>query len=389
MQARKEDVCTAIQSPRQIKDMLDWIAASLAPQADALDAAGRLPAELVHDMARRGVLGAAIDSAYGGLALEPTVFGSLCEALGHASASVLSLLTVHSMTALALARLGTRAQRHAWLPRLASGEAIGAFALTEPEVGSDVEAIGTSFRLVGDDVIVSGVKSWVSFGQIASVFLVIGKLDGQVTALLVPADTRGLQIEPVGGMAGFRAGMLATLVLDGCVLPRGNLLGHADFGLSQIVGLVLDLGRFCIAWGAVGVAQACLEASVARCATRVQFGKPLDQFQLVQRMIADMMVETHAARLTCADAAAARVGRGPDMIVRGAAAKYVATRAADRAAAAAVQLHGAEGLRDASPVQRFLRDAKVMNVIEGSTQIQQLLIAQHGRLWLDAVKSPS
>lgn len=361
--------------------MRAWVEVELAPRADAFDAEEMLPPDVIRAMGRQGLLGAAIPALYGGSELDARAQGDLCEALGRASASALSLLTVHSMVAVGLGRWGTPAQRDAWLPRLASGERIAGFALSEPEAGSDADGVRTTFALDGDQVVATGVKSWVSFGQIADLLLVVGKLNGRVAALLVPTDSPGLRVEPIGGMFGFRAGMLATITLDGCSVRKDNLVGPSDFGLAQIVGSVLDHGRYCIAWGGVGLAQACLEASVDYCSGRVQFGRALIDFQLVQEMIADMMAETHAARLMCANAAQARAARSPDMIVRTAAAKYYSARAADRAASAALQLHGANGCSDRYPVQRYLRDAKVMNLIEGSTQIQQVLLAQHGKLW--------
>ena len=361
--------------------MLAWIKDALAPDADRFDAEGAFPAEVVRAMGAQGLLGAAVPAAFGGSYLGAREQGDVCEALGQASASALSLFTVHSMVATALARLGSRLQRDTWLPKLATGAAVAAFALSEPDAGSDAESVRTTFVRKGNRLIVNGVKSWVSFGQIADVILVVGRLDGKVVAVLVPADAPGTAIVPTSGMFGFRAGMLATVTFDDVPVAASDLIGSADFGLAQIVGLVLDQGRHCIGWGCVGLAHACLEASVRYCSDRVQFGRPLTDFQLVQGMIADMMVDTHAARLMCIDAARSRDARSPDMLVRTAAAKYAAARAADRAAGTALHLHGANGCSDRYPVQRYLRDAKVMNIIEGSNEIQQILLAQHARMW--------
>lgn len=361
--------------------MLALIEGEIALGADSYDAEERLPSPVVEAMGKLGLLGAAIPRTFGGSGLDARTQGRLCEALGQASASALSLFTVHSMVATALARFGTKAQRQNWLPGLASGKTLAAFALSEPGAGSDADGVQTRFTLDGDRIVVTGVKSWVSFGQIADLLLVIGKLDGRVAALLVPTDTQGVAIAPVRGMFGFRAGMLGTITLDAVSVDAANLVGLSDFGLAQVVGLVLDQGRHCIAWGCVGLAHACLKASVDYCSDRVQFGRPLIELQLVQEMIADMMVETHAARLMCANAAQSRDARSADMIVRTAAAKYFSARCADRAASAALQLHGANGCSDRFPVQRYLRDAKVMNIIEGSTQIQQVLLAQQAKSW--------
>jgi len=363
-----------------------WIDAAIGTRADAFDLAGELPADVLSAGACAGLFGVAIPAAQGGLGLDPRELGEVCESLGRASASALSLVTVHVMVSSALLRWGDAGQKQRWLPRLACGEAIGAFALSEAAAGSDANGVQTTLRPEGDEVVVDGCKTWISFGRIAGLFLVVGKLEGRIAAILVDRSTPGIAIDPIDGMAGFRAGMLAHVRFEGCRVPRANLLGSTDFGLSQIVGSVLDHGRYSIAWGAVGLAQACLQASSDYAAKREQFGRPLQEHQLVQQMLTDMMVENRAARLMCLDAAAARAKRSPDMLVRTTAAKYFAARAADRAAAAAVQIHGANGFSPNYPVQRFQRDARVFGVIEGTTQIQQVLIAQHAPQWAAGLK---
>ncbi|WP_166212887.1 acyl-CoA dehydrogenase family protein [Cognatiluteimonas telluris] len=375
-----------LERATQVARLKSMISVAIAARADDFDAAGELPADVLSLCAQEGLFGMAIPTGHGGIGLDPRELGEVFESLGRASASALSLATVHVMVCSALLRWGSAAQKQRWLPHLASGGAIGAFALSEAEAGSDANAVQTTLRSESDEIVVDGCKAWISFGTIAGLFLVVGKLDGRIAAILVDRSTPGIDIEPIDGMAGFRAGMLAQVRFEGCRVPRENLLGSADFGLSQIVGSVLDHGRYSIAWGAVGLAQACLQASVDYAAKRRQFGRPLQEHQLVQQMLADMMVEHRAARLMCLDAAAARANRSPDMIVRTTAAKYVAARAADRAAAAAMQIHGANGFSTRYPVQRFQRDARVFGVIEGTTQIQQVLLAQHAPQWADGLK---
>lgn len=369
------------QAQASVAHLQAFVARSIGARADEFDAAGALPADVIEGIAREGLFGATVPVAHGGLALEPRALGELYEALGAASASALSLMTVHGMVSSALSRWGDAAQKQRWLPRLASGDTIGAFALSEADTGSDANGVRTTLTADGDSIVIDGTKTWISFGRIAGLFLVVGKLGEKVSAVLVDRACPGITIEPIADMAGFRAGMLAEVRFSGCRVPRDHLLGSGDFGLSQIVGSVLDHGRYSIAWGAAGLAQACLQASVEYAAKRQQFGRPLQEFQLVQQMLTDMMVETRAARLMCLDAAAARARRCPDMIVRTTAAKYVAARAAERAASAAVQIHGANGFSAKYPVQRHLRDARVFAVIEGTTQIQQMLIAQHAPQW--------
>jgi glutaryl-CoA dehydrogenase (non-decarboxylating) len=359
-----------------------WIAGEIAPRADELDAAQQIPPALFTAIAKSGLLGACVPLSYGGAQYDARSILTVCEALGRASASVLSLFTVHTMVSSAIARWGNAAQRALWLPSLAGGETIGALALSEPEAGSDTGGVRATLRRDGESLVLSGVKTWISFGQVASVFLVSAILDGRVAAVLVERHDPGVHVTPVSGMAGFRAGMLARIEFDECRTPATSLLGNPAFGLSQIVGSVLDHGRFCIAGGSAGLARACTDVAIRHARSRLTFGQPLAEHPLVQRLLTDLMVDSRAAWLMCLDAAASRDARRPDMLVRTSAAKYFAAQAADKCAASALQLHGASGLAAGHPVQRYLHDAKVMNLIEGSTQIQQMLIAQSGMQWL-------
>ena len=359
-----------------------WIGAEIAPRADELDDARQIPPVLFDSIAKSGLLGACVPLAYGGGQFDARSVLTVCEALGRASASVLSLFTVHTMVSSAIARWGSAAQRATWLPSLAGGATIAALALSEPEAGSDTAGVRATLRRDGESLVLSGVKTWISFGQVASVFLVSAILDGRVAAVLVERDAPGVSVAPVADMAGFRAGMLARIEFDECRVPATSLLGNPAFGLSQIVGSVLDHGRFCIAGGSAGLARACTDIAIRHARSRLTFGQPLAEHPLVQRLLTDLMVDSRAAWLMCLDAAASRDARRPDMLVRTSAAKYFAAQAADKCATSALQLHGASGLAAGHPVQRYLHDAKVMNVIEGSTQIQQMLIAQSGMQWL-------
>ena len=367
----------------QLPICINWIERDLEPRADSIDAQGEFPADLLEAFASHGLLAACVPPSHGGSGMGAAAVGALCEALGRSSASALSLFTVHSMVSTAIARWGTCAQRDRWLRQLAQGSVIGALALSEPAAGSDVDGAQTTLRIAADSIIVSGVKTWISFGRIADVFLVSGKLDGQLAAILVDRSTPGVTVEPITDLFGFRSGMLARVTFRECEVPAASLLGAPAFGLSQIVGSVLDHGRYCIGWGAAGLAGACLRAAVDYATHRKQFGRPLSTHPLVQRLIARMMVDSRAAKLMCSDAARARDEHRPDQLIRTAAAKYFAARVADECASAALQIHGAYGLTAACAVQRYLRDAKVFNLIEGSTQIQEMLLATEAAQWLE------
>jgi glutaryl-CoA dehydrogenase (non-decarboxylating) len=193
--------------------------------------------------------------------------------------------------------------------------------------------------------------------------------------VLVRRDVRGLEIEPIHGMLGTRGSMLAALRLRGCRVPAEAVVGRPGLGLSWIAATALDHGRFTVAWGAVGIAQACLEASVRHATTREQFGAPLIDHQLVRRMLSEMTAETRAARLLCLHAARLRAARHPDSVAETSLAKHFAARTAMRVAHDAVQIHGALGCSDERSVERHFRDAKIMEIIEGSSEMHQLHIA--------------
>lgn len=362
-------------TPREFKA---WVGEAIAPYADQWDREERLPDGLLRALAGSGFPGASIPRDHGGGGLDALAFGALCEALGGGSASVLSLLTVHGMVAEALLKWGNDAQKDRWLPRLAAGETFAAFALTEPNVGCDAKNIETTAELRDGGWVLNGEKAWVSGGQVAGLFLVFAQCAGRPAAFLVERDSPGLSVEPVTGLLGFRAAMLARVRLNDCRIPAESLLGRAGFGFSHVAGTALNHGRYCIAWGCAGMAAACLAASLDYAGRRRQFGVLLREHQLIQRLLTDMVTGVKAARLLCRQAGTLREQGDPRAIMETAVAKYFASRAASRAAADAVQIHGANGCGGDYPVQRYLRDAKIMEIIEGSTQMQQLLIAGYG-----------
>jgi alkylation response protein AidB-like acyl-CoA dehydrogenase len=356
----------------------DFVRAEVVARANEFDREERLPAELIESMARRGYLGALVPAAYGGSALDMITFGLLNEEIGQGCSSLGSLLTVHSMVTHALLRWGSELQRETWLPRLATGEVIGAFALSEAGAGSDAQAIATTATPSGDSYILSGQKTWISFGQVADLFLVFARCGPGISAFLVERGTAGCSTEPITGLLGMRASMLARLDLRDCRLAREQVVGRTGFGLSTVAHAALDIGRYSVAWGCVGIAQACLDASLQYARARKQFGVYLHEHQLVAAMIAEMITNVQAARLLCFQAGHSKDSGDPETIMQTWMAKYFASRAATRAASDAVQIHGANGCSDAYPVQRYLRDAKIMEIIEGSTQIQQIMLARHG-----------
>jgi glutaryl-CoA dehydrogenase (non-decarboxylating) len=274
----------------------------------------------------------------------------------------------------AIQRWGSREQKESYLPRLARGPLLGALALSEPNAGSDAASIETAAADAGDGWVLDGRKKWTTFGQIAGLFLVFAQVAGKPAAFLVERETPGLTVRPLKGILGTRASMLAEIELAGCRVPRESLLGRVGFGISHVAAAALEQGRYSVAWGSVGIAQACLDACRAYAAERRQFGAPLADHQLIRRLLTNMIVGVRAARLLCLRAGWLRERGDPGAFMETMAAKYFASRLAVRAAGDAVQIHGANGCSDDYPVARYLRDAKVMEAIEGSTQSQQITI---------------
>jgi glutaryl-CoA dehydrogenase (non-decarboxylating) len=349
--------------------------AEIAPRAAAFDRAGAVDEDLVTKLAGAGYLGATIGDEHGGPGMDEVTYGLLCEETGAACSSVRSLLTVQNMVAHAIARWGDRTLRAEWLPRLASGDAIAAFCLTEPGTGSDAASVATSFEDAGDDWVVTGRKLWVTFGRRADVFLVVGRAGRGAVAALVPREAPGLKLVPVDGLLGLRAAMLADVTLERCRVPKSAAVGRPGFGFSHVASAALDHGRYSVAWGCVGIARACLDASVAYASERVQFGVPLKEHQLIRRMITDMKVDTNAARLVCIEAGRLRAASDPSSIAATMEAKYAASKILPAITNDAVQLHGANGVDPAYAVERYFRDAKIMQIIEGTDQMHQLNLA--------------
>jgi hypothetical protein len=350
----------------------------VVPFADAWDREERVAAGGVGKLAEAGYLGALLPREHGGGGMGMIDWGHLNEEIGRGCSSLRSLLTVHSMVAVSVNRWGTPAQKERWVKPLASGRAVAAFALSEPEVGSDARSVQTTAAVDGDSFVLDGVKRWITFGQMADLFLVFAQLDGKVAAFLVERGTPGLSVEPITGMLGVRASMLAELRFEECRVPKEALLARPGFGFTHVASAALDYGRYSVAWGCVGIAQASLEASLRHTSERRQFGVPLREHQLIQRMVADMVTGVKAARLLCYSAGCLKDTGDPRALMETSVAKYFASTTATRSSADAVQIHGALGCSGLSPVQRYLRDASIMEVIEGSTQIQQISIASYG-----------
>ncbi len=358
------------------EQFLDFANQYVVEQAHLWEEKEALPRGVIEACAVSGYLGATIPCQYGGMGWDSVTYGLLNEAIGAASISLSGLFNVHTMVSQTLLKWGSEEQRRHWLPLLASGKLSAAFALTEPGAGSDVEGITTQYSRSGEDVLITGTKKWITLAGVADLFLVFGKLDGKSIAALVERETPGLSVVPIRHMLGFKAAHLAALELRNCRIPAQNVIGKPGFALSYLAPYALDYGRISVAFAALGILRACLEICGKYALERVSFQAHLIDHGTIGAMITDLGVDLEAARLLCLEAVQAKDEHNPSATEKIMIAKYFTSRAAARHAANAVQIMGALGCNEEFPLARFYRDAKTMEIIEGSNQIQQFLLGK-------------
>ena len=351
-----------------------------APVARQYDEEGRFAGDLVGRMGELGFLGGPIPRPYGGAGLDYLVLVVTLEEVARADAGLASAITVHvGLNSLTLLQWGTEEQKRRFLPPQATGEKLACFGLTEPNAGTDVAATETIAVREGNGYRLNGTKTWITLAGVAEHLLIFATLDrGQrhrgLCAFIVERGCAGLSTEVIRGKMGFRLANEATVYLEDCVVPAENRLGEEGEGFA-IAMSALDVGRLCSAAMAVGTAQACLDASIAYARQRETFGRPIGRRQLVQQMIANMVVGVEAARLLTYKAAAAR-NRGEPATREASLAKWFASDVAVQAALDAIQVHGAQGYASAFPVERHLRNAKAAQIYEGTNQVQQIMQAE-------------
>lgn len=347
----------------------------LAQWSERVERDQTLSRELVSVLGRAGYLGATIDRRYGGRELPPRETGALHEELARVHGSIENLLTVTSMSVAALQRFAPAALAAEWLPRVATGQSVVAFAVTEPRAESAVADVETQLHETVDGWRMTGEKLWISFGQIADAFVVLARIKDRTQAVFVPREAAGLEVRAAGHMLGLRGNALARVSFRDCHVPYRNAVGRSFTGLAPPILFGLDIGRFLTAWGSVGLAQGALDAAATHARSHVAGGKRIGEHQLVQKMLTESIVAVKGARLLCEAAADARQAAAPEMIGATLIAKYAASRAARLATDHAVQILGARGCAEATPVARYFRDARMMEIIEGTTQIHEIEIA--------------
>jgi alkylation response protein AidB-like acyl-CoA dehydrogenase len=351
----------------------------IAPHVAEWDRREEIDRALIGKLADVGFLGAALPEDVGGMGLDLRTYALVVEELGRADSNVRGIVSVsNGLVGKSLVKWGDDAQRARWLPGVASGEALGCYALTEPGAGSDPGGLETRAERDGDGWRLTGQKIFITLGSWAAFALVFARTGEEgprgISCFVVPTDGDGFEARPIKGKLGLRAQDTAELFLDGVRVGPEALLGGEGNGFKVAMS-ALDHGRISLGAGAVGIAQGCLDAAIAYTKERRQFGRPVASFQLVQELLADIAVETEAARLLVWRAAAV-ADRGERNTTEASMAKLYASEVAVRAANAALQAHGGYGYVDEYPVGKYLRDARVLTLYEGTSQIQKLLIGR-------------
>lgn len=356
----------------------EFVNKNIRPFATEFEQKEAVPRKLILDMATEGYLAASLPTQYGGLGLDPVHYGLFTEEIGKGCCSVRGLVTVHtSLVAESLLRWATDVQKEKWLPAMATGKLVAAFALTEPGVGTDAQSVQTHYYRKDNKYILNGTKKWITFGDVADVFMVIATNGQEISALMVERKFFGVHTKPIKGLLASKASHIAEIEFDNVEVPVENLVAKEGMGFTYIVNTALDHGRYSIAWAGVAIAQEAVDAMVAYARSRKQFGKKLHDFQLIEAMIGDAVTKVHAARALCLKAGEMRKNNHDDAIIETNIAKYFSSKIAMDIAIDAVQLHGANGCCNKYPVERLFREAKILEIIEGTSQVQQQMIAKH------------
>jgi butyryl-CoA dehydrogenase len=352
----------------------------IVPRARENDRSGRFDLELVAKMAEQGYLGAVVPREYGGAGLDYLTYGLVVEEVGRGDSAMRTVISVQtSLVCSAILRWGSEDQKQRYLPKLCSGKWLGCFGLTEPDTGSDAANQRTRATRVDGGWSISGQKMWISMGNHAKVALVFAQTDPEqghrgLAAFLVDTDQPGFSGQEIHGKMGLHGSDTAALSLDDVHVDEEDVLGEVGDGF-RIAMSSLDSGRYSVAAGCVGICQGCVEHSVAYAKEREQFGRPIASFQLVQAMLADMKVQTDAARMLVWRSGYLKDAGKPNT-TETSIAKLYATEAAVDCANTAIQVHGGSGYVDDHPVERYFRDVRVTTLYEGTSQIQKLIIGR-------------
>ena len=373
------------EDQRLVRDAArDFAQSVLAPNAAQWDREGALPPAVVRQMGELGLLGMLVPEDWGGSKTDDLAYALAIEEIAAGCASCATLMSVHnSVGCVPILRFGSEAQKAQWLPRLASGEVIGAFCLTEPQAGSEADALRTRAVLDGEGEdahwVLDGAKQFITNGRRAGMAIVFAVTDPALgkkglSAFVVPTDTPGFVVEREEHKMGIRASDTCAISLQGVRIPADHLLGQRGEGL-KIALSNLEGGRIGIGAQAVGIARAALDAARAYARERVQFGKPIAEHQAIGQMLADMHTRLNAARLMVHHAARLRMA-GVPCISEASQAKLMASEAAEWVCSKAIQVHGGNGYLQDYAVERHYRDARITQIYEGTSEVQKIVIAR-------------
>jgi butyryl-CoA dehydrogenase len=355
----------------------DFADGEIVPRARENDRNEHFDTELVQKIADMGFLGAIVPEDYGGRGVDYRTYALIVEEIGRGCSAMRTVVSVvTSLVCSSIVRWGSEEQKQEWLPQLCSGEALGCFGLTEPDTGSDAANLKTRAKQVDGRWRISGGKMWISLGNYSKLALVFAQTDPEkkhkgLACFLVSTDQPGFTTQEIHHKLGLKGSDTAELSLDDV---EGDMMGEVGDGF-KIAMSALDSGRYSVAAGCVGICQGSLEASIAYSKERTQFDRPIGSFQLVQEMIADMVVQTEAARGLVWRAGWLK-DQGKASTTETSIAKLYATEAAVKCADLGIQVHGGSGYVDDYPVERYLRDARVTTLYEGTSQIQKLIIGR-------------
>jgi len=336
--------------------------------------------ELVRKIADQGYLGAIVPQEYGGAGLDYLSYGLIVEEIGRGDSAIRTVISVQtSLVCSAILKWATEEQKHKYLPSLCSGEWLGCFGLTEPDTGSDAANQRTRAKKTDSGWLINGAKMWISMGNYAKVALIFAQTDPELgykglACFLVDTDQPGFKAQSIEHKMGLHASDTASIALEDVEVSDEDMLGRVGDGFKVAMS-ALDSGRYSVAAGCVGICQGCVEESVSYAKEREQFGRPIASFQLVQAMIADMVLKTDASRMLVWRAGWLK-DKGRPNTLETSVAKLHATEASLECANLAIQVHGGAGYVDDHPVERYFRDARVTTLYEGTSQIQKLIIGR-------------
>ncbi|MBY9077392.1 acyl-CoA dehydrogenase family protein [Paenibacillus sp. HN-1] len=370
-----DKILTQIQKERYTS-FKSFAKAHIEPYANEWDINERLSDDIISTCADKGYLGLLIPEEYGGMGWDCVTYGLMNEAFGRESVSLSGLFNVHTMVAQTILKWGSDKQKEKWLPKMAKGEVLGALAITEPEAGSDMKGIETAYELHDDKVILNGKKRWITFGGIADIYIVFAMQNGSMSAFIVERESKGFHVRDVKNMLGFRAGHLAILEFNDCVIPRENMIGSEGMAFSYIAPYALKYGRISVACSALGLLRGCMEACSVHVLKRKTFGKFLIDHGAISKFMTDMGVDYEALKLLCYNACKLTDEDELDGSESVMVAKYFASKAAVEHSSNAVQILGALGCSENFSVARYYRDSKVFGIIEGSNEIHQIILGK-------------